>query len=92
MATKGLCEFRKGKIEEGRYYYKNAISLAKDFNDNNLLNKAILNYIREELLATKRCENDLIEMIDILHTGSDRETSVMRQDIKDILNRYNIRD
>ena len=60
--------------------------------DNNLLNKAILNYIREELLATKRCENDLIEMIDILHTGSDRETSVMRQDIKDILNRYNIRD
>ena len=90
MATKGLCEFRKGRIDEGRILYKAAISMAKGLKDSNLMNKAILNYIREELLATKQCEESLINIIDILHTGDDRETTVMRQDIKDILNKNDI--
>lgn len=29
-ATKGLCEFRKGNIDGGRYYYMQAIMLAKE--------------------------------------------------------------
>ena len=90
MATKGLCEFRKGRIDEGRILYKAAISMAKDLKDSNLMNKAILNYIREELLATKQCEAELIDLIDVIHTGDDRETAIMRQDIKDILNQNDI--
>ena len=90
MATKGLCEFRKGRIDEGRILYKAAISMAKDLKDINLMNKAILNYIREELLATKQCEAELIGLIDVIHTGDDRETAIMRKDIKDILNQNDI--
>lgn len=87
MATKGLSEFRKGNIEGGRYYYMEAMSLAKNNGENLLLHKAILNYIREELLATKQCEEELLNMIDSLHTGSDRETAIMRQDIRELLKR-----
>ena len=88
MATKGLCSFRKGNISEGRMYYQNALSLAKIQSKINLCNKALLNYIREELLATKHCDDKLKNTIDILHTGNERETIVMRQDIRDLISRY----
>ena len=86
MATKGLNEFRKGMIESGRIYYKRAISLANNIGERDLAHKALLNYIREELLATKQCDNQLINMLDSLHTGSERETLIMRQDIRNLLN------
>ncbi len=86
VATRGLNEFRKGNTDEGRYYYNLAITMAKDSSDENLLHKAILNYMREELLATKQCDPALIDMIDKLYTGDERETAIMRQDIRDLLN------
>lgn len=85
MATKGLNEFRKGNINDGRNYYMQSMSLAKERSDIHLLHKAILNYMREELLATKHCDDDLLGMLDELSTGNEKESAIMRQEIKDIL-------
>lgn len=84
-ATKGLCEFRKGNIDGGRYYYMQAIMLAKEKSEKKLLHKAILNYLREELLATKQCEEEYINALDILNTGNDKESAILRQDIRELL-------
>ena len=85
IATKGLNEFRKGNIENGRFLYMQAISLAKEKRDSNLLNKAILNYMREELLATGQCDDELLNMLDVLYTGNEKESAIMQQDIRDLL-------
>lgn len=85
IATKGLSEFRKGNVESGRNFYKEAISLANYYSMQKLMHKAILNYIREELIATKQCDKSLLDLVDRLHTGDDRETLIMRQDIRDLL-------
>lgn len=85
IATKGLNEYRKKNINNGRYYYMQAIALAKEKSDINLLHKAILNYMREEILATKQCDANFIDMLDILYTGNEKESVIMRQDIRDLL-------
>lgn len=85
IATKGLNEFRKGNIENGRFLYIQAISLAKEKRDSNLLNKAILNYMREELLATGQCDDEFLNMLDVLYTGNEKESAIMQQDIRDLL-------
>ena len=52
IATKGLIEFRKKHNDEGRRLYLEAINLANErSNDKTLVRKAILNYLREELIA-----------------------------------------
>lgn len=85
IATKGLNEFRKKNVDNGRYFYMKAMSLAKDKNDLNLLHKAILNYMREELLATGQCEDELLNKLDYLYTGNEKESAIMQQDIRDLL-------
>ena len=87
IATRGLNEFRKGNTDEGRTYYSLAMSMAQESSNERLLHKAILNYIREELLATKQCPQEFLDKIDILHTEDERETAIMRQDIRDLLRR-----
>lgn len=88
MATKGLNEYRKGNIERGRLYYMQSMAMAKELPDSNLLHKAILNYIREEILATKQCDNNLIKSLDNLYTGDYKESAIMIQDIRDLIQKY----
>lgn len=87
IATRGLNEYKKGNIEEGRNNYRKAIELAHNIADNHLANKALLNFIREELIATKIKNNNLIDLLEKLDTGDSRETKAMKNDIMQLINR-----
>ena len=50
-ATRGLAYFRSGRVNEGRERYATAIEEARGVNDLNFLQMAVLNYVREELIA-----------------------------------------
>ena len=50
-ATRGLAYFRSGRLDEGRERYAAAIEAARDVDDLNFQQVAILNYVREELIA-----------------------------------------
>lgn len=51
-ATRGLVAFKKKDINLGRVLYHNAIFMAKELNDQELIWNATLNYLREEIIAT----------------------------------------
>ena len=50
-ATRGLAYFRSGRVNEGREKYATAIEEARGVNDLNFLQMAVLNYVREEIIA-----------------------------------------
>jgi Tfp pilus assembly protein PilF len=60
VATRGLAHYRNGQINEGRALYLQAIELAQDQGFRQL---ALLNYVREELLAKQPVETAVIEAI-----------------------------
>lgn len=81
-ATNGLIQFRKGNIEEGRKLYLDAITRARESStDKTLINKAILNYLREELVARSCSGTDVYEILAKLDTEQDKEMSRLRDDV-----------
>lgn len=81
-ATNGLIQFRKGHIEEGRKLYLDAITRAKESStDKTLINKAILNYLREELVARSCSGADALEILTKLDAEQDKEMSRLRDDV-----------
>lgn len=81
-ATNGLIQFRKGHIEEGRKLYLDAITRAKESStDKTLINKAILNYLREELVARSCSGSDVLEILTKLDAEQDKEMSRLRDDV-----------
>ncbi len=64
-ATWGLILFRKGDFENGRKYYKEALSIAKKMDNNYLYSLGIANYAREEIrVANDRgMINDLMDQV-----------------------------
>jgi len=89
LATKGLNEYRKGNIDLGRFFYKKAINQTHQNSMQTLLHKAILNYIREEIRATKSYNEETLNIVDRLTTNNLRETNVLRQEIKDLVKTSN---
>ena len=86
-ATNGLNEYRKGNIETGRVLYAEAVNCAKQIGALNLVHKALLINIREEIRANSQYDTELLQLLDKLHTGNDRETEAMKNEIKRMLYR-----
>ena len=84
-ATNGLNEYRKGNIEVGRKLYSESVNYAIQVDAINLVHKALLNNIREEIRATHQCSTELLQLLDKLHTGNERETEAMKNEINKML-------
>lgn len=80
-ATEGLIEFRKGNAEQGRKLYTAAIDAAQSIRFKQLADKARLNLIREEVIANTKIDKTILEPLDKLNTGDDRETEAMKKTI-----------
>lgn len=63
IATKGLLHFRQGNKEKGRNYYLKALELTKYANDHYFNSLALVNYIREEIIANDIEIKDFIPKI-----------------------------
>ncbi|MFN8339970.1 MAG: hypothetical protein U0T36_13230 [Saprospiraceae bacterium] len=72
-ATKGLLNYRKGNIEEGRRLYIEAMDLAKKLDNDELTNLALVNFAREEILATKLYDTELLGKLKQLKNRSKDE-------------------
>lgn len=82
LATKGLIEYRKGNIEEGRGYYQLSIDAAKRIRNKDLASKARLNMIREEVHNVEGYDESILKEMETLSTGIQLETEQMRKDIR----------
>ena len=81
LATKGLIEYRKKNIEEGRAYYQLSIDTAKRLRKKNLADKARLNMIREEVHCCDDYDPNILKELDSLNTGFEDETEQLKKDI-----------
>lgn len=73
-ATKGLVAFKKKDVELGRSLYQEAITMAKDLGDQELVWNAILNYLREEMLATGvRLPEEVINEVRSIQANADQK-------------------
>ena len=82
-ATVGLIAFRKGQVEEGLNQYMAAINMAKEqCNDNDILHRAILNFLREALIAKVCSISDALTIIENINT-SDREIVQLKIDVRE---------
>lgn len=81
IATRGLVEYRKGHIESGHILYYKAITDAKEFGcERNFIEKAMLNYIREEVRANPTYDRGLLSLIDDIEIV-DKEAKQLKIDI-----------
>lgn len=87
LATCGLIEYRKGNIETGRELYNTSIAAAKKSSDKEqgkkLAAKARLNMIREEIRAVDDYDENLLNELEDLNTGSKVESEQLKKDILD---------
>ena len=82
IATKGLIEFRRKHSDEGRRLYTEAINLANErCDDKTLVRKAILNYLREEIIANGCTTSDIEPIITQINPGNDREMCQLQTDV-----------
>lgn len=81
IATYGLLQYRKGKIEEGRKLYNTAIGIAKKLKIDELATKARLNMIREEVRGVENFDESLLNEMENLTLSSKTETMRLRKDI-----------
>jgi len=73
-ATKGLVAFKKKDVERGRSLYQEAITMAKDLGDQELVWNAVLNYLREEILATgERLPEEVINEVKSIQANADQK-------------------
>lgn len=88
-ATRGLIAYREKRIEEGRALYMEAIKAAKDIPGDPTYNWiAILNFIREEILATNLIPSDVDEVLNQIHEApKDKGVKMLKQDIQQLLSK-----
>lgn len=83
-ATEGLNEYRKGKPEEGKRLYLEAINQANnELVDKELGRKAFLNFAREEIRSNPAFDPALLSMVNDIPDDS-KETKQLKADIKEI--------
>ena len=82
IATQGLIQYRKNNIEEGRALYQLSIDTAKRLRKKELAGKARLNMIREEIHCVDNYDPGLLNELDSLSTGFDKETEQLKKDIR----------
>lgn len=63
-ATKGLALFRAGQIQAGRAQYDEAITAASRLKEPTFWQLAVLNYVREELIAGSEIPAETLELIE----------------------------
>lgn len=81
-ATKGLNEYRKNNIDEGKIWYEKAIDFAVTNKcDKGLIDKAELNYLREIVRVDTTASNNALNKIEKLNTGNSKETNQLKKDI-----------
>ncbi len=86
IATRGLVEYRKGQIENGYKLYLKAITYAKELGcEKSFIEKAMLNFIREEVIANPAYDRGLLSLIDDIEIV-DKETRQLKIDIITYLN------
>lgn len=89
MATKGLIEFRKKNVKEGRQLYLKAIERTKGDKQPKLHQLAILNYAREEIIADIEQKEGAINLINqIDDKSSDLEIKVLKQRVQRVIDEY----
>lgn len=88
-ATRGLIAYREKRIEEGRALYMEAIKAAKDIPGDPTYNwNAILNFIREEILATNLIPSDVDEVLNQIHEApKDKGIKMLKQDIQQLISK-----
>lgn len=88
-ATRGLIAYREKRIEEGRALYMEAIKAAKDIPGDPTYNwNAILNFIREEILATNLIPSDVDEVLNQIHEApKDKGVKMLKQDIQQLISK-----
>lgn len=88
-ATRGLIAYREKRIEEGRALYMEAIKAAKDIPGDPTYNwNAILNFIREEILATNLIPSDVEEVLNQIHEApKDKGVKMLKQDIQQLISK-----
>lgn len=80
-ATWGLVAYRKGETNAGREMYNLAIQAAKKLGDDNLMVKAKLNMIREEIRSSVEVDEKLLKEMESLRTEGNAETQQLKKDI-----------
>ena len=88
-ATRGLIAYREKRIEEGRALYMEAIKAAKDIPGDPTYNwNAILNFIREEILATNLIPSDVDEVLNQIHEApKDKGVKMLKQNIQQLISK-----
>lgn len=91
-ATRGLIAYREKRIEEGRALYMEAIKAAKDIPGDPTYNwNAILNFIREEILATNLIPSDVDEVLNQIHESpKDKGVKMLKQDIRQLISKRRV--
>ena len=91
-ATRGLIAYREKRIEEGRALYMDAIKAAKDIPGDPTYNwNAILNFIREEILATNLIPSDVDEVLNQIHEApKDKGVKMLKQDIRQLISKRRV--
>lgn len=86
-ATKGLVAFKKNDIERGRSLYHEAITMAKDIGDQELVWNAVLNYLREEMLATgEQLPDGVINEVRSIQANADQKyISALKDEVIDLI-------
>ena len=79
-ATRGLAYFRSGRIDEGRERYEAAIEVAKSVDDLDFRQMAVLNYVREELIAKQPVPASFADGIRDLKIGPRAVTTQILKD------------
>ena len=91
-ATRGLIAYREKNIEEGRALYLQSIKAAKDILDDPTYNwNAMLNFVREEILATNIIPSDVDEVLNqIREHPKDKGVKMLKQDIRKLVSKGRI--
>ena len=73
-ATNGLVAFKRKDVERGRSLYQEAIMMAKSLGDQELVWNAVLNYLREEMLATgEQLPEEIINEVKSIQANADQK-------------------
>lgn len=88
-ATRGLIAYREKRIEEGRTLYLEAIKAANNIVEDPTYNwNAILNFIREEILATNIIPSDVDTVLAQIHeTPKDKGVKALKQNILKLISK-----
>ena len=82
-ATKGLIAFKRKNVDLGRTLYHSAINMARDLNDQELLWNAVLNYLREEFIATgEQPTEEVVNKVKGIQANSDQKyISALKEEV-----------